>query len=183
MDEKGHTPLIKSVISNKNTVAKLWIDAGANLNAQYVSDKIVRANLYDGDEIQDEERVKLMSNPLIAAIGNANLDLVKYMISKGADLESPGPAALDSNGRRHVNYVLFAAVNSSISRRKDKKRAHVLRALVEAGLDGNVVEGFSKRTALHLAVNRGAIQYSHHKNIAQNYTDFPTFLSNSQKLR
>ena len=29
----------------------------------------------------------------------------------------------------------------------------MLRALVEAGLDGNVAEGFSRRTALHLAVN------------------------------
>ena len=141
------------MISNKTSVAKLWIDAGANLNAQYASDKVVKANLYDGDEIGDEERVKLMTNPLIVAIGNANLDLVKHMISKGVDLKSPGPAMLDSKGRQHVNYVLFAAVNSSISKRKDKKRAHVLKALVEAGLDGNVVEGFSKRTALHLAVN------------------------------
>ena len=56
-------------------------------------------------------------------------------------------------GRRHVNHVLFAAVRSSISQRKEKRRAHVLRALVEAGLDGNVAEGFSRRTALHLAVN------------------------------
>ena len=53
MDEKGHTPLIKSVISNKTSVAKLWIDAGANLDAQHASDKVVKANLYDGgDEIQ-----------------------------------------------------------------------------------------------------------------------------------
>ena len=148
------------MISNKTTAAKLWINAGANLDAQYVSDRVVKANLYDGgDEIQNDERVKLLSNPLIAAIGNANLDLVKYMISKGVDLTSPGPAALDSKGRRHVNHVLFAAVNSSISKRKDKKRAHVLKALVEAGLDGNVVEGFSRRTALHLAVNRDAIRY------------------------
>ena len=156
-DEKGHTPLIRAVVANKNTVAKAWIDAGADLDKQFVSGREVRANQYDdggGGEDQDVgETVKLMSNPLIAAIGNANLELVRYLISKGADVKSPGPAALDSRGRPHLNYVLFAAVNSSISKRKDKKRAHVLKALVEAGLDGNVVEGFSKRTALHLAVN------------------------------
>ena len=81
MDEKGHTPLIKSVLSNKTSVAKLWIDAGANLNAEYTSLVWVKANLYDGGEEggEEEERLRLISNPLIAAIDNADLDLVKYM--------------------------------------------------------------------------------------------------------
>ena len=80
MDEKGHTPLIKAVLSNRTSVAKLWIDAGANLNAEYTSLVWVKANLYDGgEEGGEEERLRLISNPLIAAIDNADLDLVKYM--------------------------------------------------------------------------------------------------------
>ena len=80
LDEKGHTPLIKAVLSNKTSVAKLWIDAGANLNAEYTSLVWVKANLYDsGEEGGEEERLRLISNPLIAAIDNADLDLVKHM--------------------------------------------------------------------------------------------------------
>ena len=51
-----------------------------------------------------------MSNPLIVAISHANLDLVKYMISKGADLASPGPAALDSKGRQVIVRLIFCRI-------------------------------------------------------------------------
>ena len=84
LGERGHTPLIKAILNNKTSVAKLWIDAGANLNAEYTSLVWVKANLYDGGEEggEEEERLRLVSNPLIAAIDNADLDISNGLLRR-----------------------------------------------------------------------------------------------------
>ncbi len=83
---QGRTELFKAIKNGSNNdVINAWIDAGANLDVVCKSDIVAMArDETDGDDpdFDADEKVELLSCPVLEAIGKPNLEVVKHLLEK-----------------------------------------------------------------------------------------------------
>ena len=91
-----------------------------------------------------EDTYLIKSCPLVDATAKASLDVVKLLLTKGADVATKDCWNKDTLGQKRFNHVLFAAVNSCLNLRSCKKRLAILKELLKVGLEVNTLEHGTK---------------------------------------
>ena len=120
-DPSGMTPLHKAAIFNRVTCAEALLAAGADISAL--------GRKYGA--------LRLM--PIHLASEEGQTDMVKFLLSRGADVNSP------TEGANRIMPLHFAAA---------KGRIAVIETLVEAGADINACD-FARKTPLAWAIESG----------------------------
>eukprot|EP00095_Tigriopus_kingsejongensis_P005843 maker-scaffold697_size109876-snap-gene-0.23 protein:Tk05843 transcript:maker-scaffold697_size109876-snap-gene-0.23-mRNA-1 annotation:"poly(adp-ribose) polymerase pme-5-like" len=145
LDADGRTPFNQAVLQGRVDVAKVLEKQGANVDHSYIS-AIKRL-------VSCEEDVYLRYCPILDATKNGCVEMVKYLISVGADVHLTHSFTLDKDGEEHRESLFFVALANCMSDRKNKSNLAILRSLISVGVDVGYQEPQTLRNALHLAIN------------------------------
>ncbi|KAJ5902311.1 hypothetical protein N7495_002839 [Penicillium taxi] len=144
-DGCGATPLARSVQKSKRAVA-LLLDANADINAQGWDEPWH----YEIDDSGSEIEAKPFSGtPLVMAVLNEDLEMVKYLIKRGAKINFPSHNSLTPLYAACIQYII----------NDESESREVLSLLLRSGanvcFELREVDGQLGMTALHFAAEYG----------------------------
>lgn len=150
-DDYQQTPLHNAVENNQLESVKLLLERGANVEAENSNQlrsihiaasknpQIISCLLDHGAEINVQE-MRINQTPLHLAVSAGNLESVKLLVSRGANIN-----AVNKNAQRPIH----CAVEQSLY--AGGQRFDVLKHLLESGADPNVYDTCATGTPLYYA--------------------------------
>ena len=112
-----------------------------SLHSQHQDTRVIKEALTSGADIEFIKDTTTKMTPLMSAIKNYKIDIAKYLIEAGADVN-----AKDKKGKRPLHYV-------SIDYDRYNKQIGLAEALIEAGADVNAKDK-KGNTPLHYVKNK-----------------------------
>ncbi|XP_043461513.1 ankyrin-1-like isoform X2 [Leptopilina heterotoma] len=139
--QMGFTPLHFAIKGNKQAIAQLLLDHGANIN----------------------ESSEFGLTPLCLACERNDVDLVKFVLKAGADMK-----AQVANGKNLLSYVIRCIIIDSFQHSYDEyekqvwiDRCKVFSYLLKVGADPNGWSVKNKESVLHCAARNGVPHIIH----------------------
>jgi len=157
IDEKNgqqeNTALVKACFDGSLDIAKVLVDAGANMNlktkdkispllyaVEYKHKHIVEYLISKGVNI-DEKNGQVENTALIKACENGSLDIAKVLVDAGANINLKSKAG-------------FAPLYMAV----DKKHKPIVEYLISKGVNVNEKNGLDNGSALYLASYNGSLE-------------------------
>lgn len=112
----------------------------------------VRAYLRDGASVEGSPESPC--KPLISAAAAGNVNMVKLLIRKGADVNAGAPMDVRCSKQDSRHNCVICLGERALHTGAKYGRLDVVRALLEAGANPNATDSL-ERTPLHVALARG----------------------------
>ena len=114
---KNHTPLQAASVHQDTEIARMLIEAGANINMDCTAGTLSEPRDFETADAEDEEDSDFYGTAVQIAAGHGNMELVRLLCRAGANVNAPayqwgGRTALQAaikNGDRNVIGFLLAA--------------------------------------------------------------------------
>ena len=147
-DINGKTSLNRSVIAQDIELSTRLLKLRANVNHAYEST--------EKQTIDKENHVFLKYSPLLDAVRNGNRDMIKLLLNNNADVHLASTKVKAKDGEYYQKNLINVATDKCMSSRGNKVYQAILRDLLDAGTDINILDKITKRNVLHQAINNSS---------------------------
>ena len=147
-DLQGKTALNRYVSERSIILVERLLSLGADVNHPYSSN--------EKQTISKDNSVFLKYSPLLDAVKNGDHAMVKLLLKSGSDVHLSDTKVKASDGQYYQKNLITVATDLCMGNRGNKVYLAILRDLLEAGTDINIVDKVTKRNALHQAVNNSS---------------------------